>query len=128
MLLSLGDRVVGGAAPALLVAEIGSRHDGDLARALALIDAAADAGADAVQFHSYRAARLLARGAAAGPAAGAAADTYARLERTELRTEWHAVLRACDRAEAALLVGSVRRTTGRVAGSPRGAGVSRGAG
>jgi len=34
--LSLGDRPLGSGAPALLVAEIGSNHDGDLARAFAL--------------------------------------------------------------------------------------------
>jgi sialic acid synthase SpsE len=90
--LSLGDRAIGGTAPALLVAEIGSNHDGDLARALALIDAAATAGADAVQFHSFEAARL----AAARNGSGVAADLRAHWQRTELRTEWHAVLR--DRA------------------------------
>ena len=102
MLRSLCDRAAGGPAPALLVAEIGSGHDGDVTRALALIDAAADAGADAVQFHSYRAAGLAARRGPANGAAGAAADVSARLERTELRTEWHAVLR--DRASARQLI------------------------
>ena len=101
MSLSLGDRSVGASAPALLVAEIGSNHDGDLARALALIDAAAAAGADAVQFHSFRAARLTAARPGA-PGNGASADLRAHWQRTELRTEWHAVLR--DRATARRLV------------------------
>lgn len=98
MSLSLGDRPIGDDAPALLVAEIGSNHDGDLARALALIDAAAAAGADAVQLHSFHAARLAAPRAllAAGDRSGA--DLLAHLERVELRTEWHAVLR--ERAAA----------------------------
>src|SRR6185369_15373163 len=77
--LSLGDRTVG-RGPTLVVAEIGSNHDGDLERALALIDGAAAAGADAVQFHSFRADR-----------AGAIHDRAAA--RVELRTEWHARLR-----------------------------------
>jgi hypothetical protein len=81
--LSLGDRTVG-SGPTLIVAEIGSNHDGDLERALALIDAAAAAGADAVQFHSFRAAH-----------AGAVHDRDAA---RELRTEWHARLR--ERAAA----------------------------
>jgi len=96
--LSLGDRPVGATAPALLVAEIGSNHDGDLARALALIDAAAAAGADAVQFHSFRAASLTARAAVNG----ATTDLRAQWQRTELRTEWHAILR--DRTTARGLV------------------------
>jgi sialic acid synthase SpsE len=96
--LSLGDRPVGGSAPALLVAEIGSNHDGDLARALALIDDAAAAGADAVQFHSFRASCL----AAARNGNGATVELRAHWQRTELRSEWHAVLR--DRAVARGLV------------------------
>lgn len=93
---SLAERPLGTGRPALLVAEIGSNHDGDLGRALALVDAAAAAGADAVQLHSFRAAHLLARRTPA--AGGTAADGFAELERCELRPEWHAVLR--ERAAA----------------------------
>jgi N,N'-diacetyllegionaminate synthase len=95
---SPADRALGAGGPARVVAEIGSNHDGDLERGLGLIDAAAAAGADAVQFHSFRAARLVARRAAAN----GAADDFARLERCELRTEWHALLR--ERATARGLV------------------------
>ena len=102
MPLSLGDRVVGDGAPSLIVAEIGSNHDGELERALALIDAAAAAGADAVGMHSFRAARLVAPRAMCATRDRSAADAYAHLERVELRTEWHAVLR--ERAAARKLV------------------------
>jgi sialic acid synthase SpsE len=101
---SLGDRPLGGTAPTLLVAEIGSNHDGDLRRALALIDAAAAAGADAVQFHSFRAARLVTPRAALPAPVASPADLYAHLERVELRTEWHAVLRERARARQLLFV------------------------
>ena len=86
MSLSLGDRTVG-SGPTLVVAEIGSNHDGDLERALALIDAAAAVGADAVQFHSFRAGR------AGGVHDRSDADAQAHRARVELRTEWHARLR-----------------------------------
>ncbi len=44
---------------AFLIAEIGSNHDQDLETALALIDAAADCGADAVKFQSILPDKLL---------------------------------------------------------------------
>ncbi|CAN5483370.1 N-acetylneuraminate synthase family protein [soil metagenome] len=46
----IGDRVIGDGHPAYLIAEIGINHNGDLDIAKALIDAAADAGCDAVKF------------------------------------------------------------------------------
>jgi N,N'-diacetyllegionaminate synthase len=45
--------------PVLIIAEAGVNHDGVLADAHALVDAAADAGADVVKFQSFRAERLV---------------------------------------------------------------------
>jgi N,N'-diacetyllegionaminate synthase len=42
----------------LIIAEAGVNHNGDLALAKQLVDAAASAGADLVKFHSFRASRL----------------------------------------------------------------------
>ncbi|MEU7635011.1 N-acetylneuraminate synthase family protein [Streptomyces sp. NPDC039016] len=47
---SLGDRPVGPGRPVYVTGEIGINHNGDLENAFALIDAAADAGCDAVKF------------------------------------------------------------------------------
>lgn len=47
-------RLVGPGAPAYLVAEIGLNHNGDMELARRTIDAAREAGADAVKFQSYR--------------------------------------------------------------------------
>lgn len=52
--LQIGPRLIGPGYPALLAAEIGINHNGDLALALEMIDAAAEAGADAVKFQNYR--------------------------------------------------------------------------
>jgi N,N'-diacetyllegionaminate synthase len=49
----IGDQWVGAGHPALLVAEIGINHNGDLALAREAIAAAADAGASAVKFQNY---------------------------------------------------------------------------
>lgn len=51
--LKLGKRMVGPSHPPYVIAEIGSNHNGDMALCRRLIDAAADAGADAVKFQSW---------------------------------------------------------------------------
>jgi N,N'-diacetyllegionaminate synthase len=47
-----------------IIAEAGVNHNGDLGRALALVDAAADAGADIVKFQAFRAGDLVAKSTA----------------------------------------------------------------
>ena len=49
------DRLVGPDEPTFVIAEAGSNHNGDLDTAKKLIDVAADAGADAVKFQTFRA-------------------------------------------------------------------------
>ena len=51
--VNLGPVAVGGDNPPYIVAEIGSNHNGDMDLCLRLIDAAAEAGADAVKFQSW---------------------------------------------------------------------------
>ncbi len=52
-------KVIGSGSKVFVVAEIGLNHDGNFGRAEKLIDAAAEAGADAVKFQSFRADRLM---------------------------------------------------------------------
>jgi len=51
----LAERTVGPTVPPLIVAELSGNHNGELARALAIVDAAADAGAHAVKLQTYTA-------------------------------------------------------------------------
>jgi N-acetylneuraminate synthase len=48
--IKIGDRLVGDGHPAFIIAEIGINHNGDLGIAKQMIDAAVNAGADAVKF------------------------------------------------------------------------------
>jgi N,N'-diacetyllegionaminate synthase len=50
----IGKRLVGEGQPCFLAAEVGINHNGDMNLAHGLIDAAAEAGADAVKFQNYR--------------------------------------------------------------------------
>jgi sialic acid synthase SpsE len=51
--MDIGARSVGSGAPALIIAEIGNNHDGSIRQAERLIEAAAEAGADAVKFQTH---------------------------------------------------------------------------
>jgi sialic acid synthase SpsE len=58
--MRIGDRTIGEGAPAYVIAEIGVNHDGDVDRALALVEQCAAAGADAVKFQTFDPAALAA--------------------------------------------------------------------
>ena len=96
MRVPLANRMLGDGEPTFVIAEIGSNHDGSLERALQLVELAAAAGADAVKFQSFRAAKLVAR---RWPENGGwkTAEAFPVLEKLEVPGDWHAGLR--DRAQ-----------------------------
>lgn len=57
----IGERTVGPGHPTYVIAEAGANHNRDLDTALELIEVAADAGADAVKFQTYRAEGMYSR-------------------------------------------------------------------
>lgn len=50
---TIGNRPVGSDHPPLVIAEVGINHEGELSKALELVDAAADAGAEVVKFQCH---------------------------------------------------------------------------
>lgn len=94
----------------LIIAEAGVNHDGDLATALALVDAAAAAGADVVKFQTFRADKLASRHAAKAEyqkrETGADETQAAMLRRLELDEAAHEKLIARCAARAIAFLSS----------------------
>ena len=84
---------IGDDQPSFVIAEIGSNHNHDLALAKRTIDAAADAGADAVKFQTFRAASHYSRHT---PGFSYLNDrnTFDLIQGLELDRSWHAPLKA----------------------------------
>jgi N,N'-diacetyllegionaminate synthase len=56
--ITIGDKRIGSSEPVFIIAEAGVNHNGDLDVARQLVDAAVDAGADAVKFQTFKADRV----------------------------------------------------------------------
>lgn len=99
--LHIGTRRIGPDEPVFVIAEAGSNHNADLTTAHAMIDAAAAAGADAVKFQTFEAARLYPRNAGTSNYLGTPTPIFNMLEKLELPPAWLPELR--DHAHTANL-------------------------
>ena len=98
----------GGSERVLVIAEAGVNHNGDLDLARQLIDVAAEAGADAVKFQSFKAHNLVGRSAPKAAyqraATGAGESQLAMLQRLELSEPTHRqLMEHCQRREIRFL-------------------------
>ncbi len=103
-MVSFGQRKVGGGNPCLVIAEIGTSHQGDMGKARALIDAAAQAGADCIKFQLVHAEEILhpLSGSVDLPTGRIALyEQFKTLERTR---EFYAGLKAVTEAHGALFL------------------------
>jgi N,N'-diacetyllegionaminate synthase len=83
--MQVGDRDISTSSSTIVIAEIGVNHDGQVARALQLVETAAACGADAIKLQVFRAGALMHRSAGfAEYQKGAASDPSEMLKRYEL--------------------------------------------
>jgi len=61
--VKIGDRPIGEGQPCFIIAEAGVNHNGDVNMAKKLIDAAGEAGADAIKFQTFKAKEVVVPGA-----------------------------------------------------------------
>ena len=61
MKIEIGNKLIGEEEPCFIIAEAGVNHNGDTELAMQLIDAAKDAGADAVKFQTFKTENLLSK-------------------------------------------------------------------
>jgi N,N'-diacetyllegionaminate synthase len=91
--MKIGNRSIGPRYPCFVIAEAGVNHNGRLDWARQLIDAAADAGADAVKFQTFKADRLVTLDAPQADyqqrATGTQQSQYEILRELELSEEAH---------------------------------------
>ncbi|HSD66406.1 MAG TPA: N-acetylneuraminate synthase family protein [Vicinamibacteria bacterium] len=93
--LALGGRLLGEGQPCLVVAHVGTAHEGEADAALRLIEAAFQSGADAIAFPVFRAGDLLAR----------RHPERKEMEAAELSArEWRKVLEAAKASGLAVVV------------------------
>lgn len=96
--IQIGDREVGPDHPVYVIAEAGANHDRDFETALRLIEVAAEAGADAVKFQTYRAEGMYSRHTPMisyvedGGLVHEDESVWDLIKRVEMPWEWHSDL------------------------------------
>jgi len=105
--ITIGGRRIQDGHPCFIIAEAGSNHDGKLDQALQLIDAAAEAGADAVKFQLFRAARLYPKSSGRSEYLNNPRSIYDIMAEMEMPYDWLPHLAARCRTGGVLFLGSV---------------------
>lgn len=105
--MTLGGREVGLGAACLIVAEMGTAHGGDLERAFRLVEAASEAGADAVKLQAVFADEILHPVSGDVELPGGAVDLYRRFKELERDASFYAAVRERARRLGLFFVCSV---------------------
>ena len=97
MKVEIADRLIGEGEPCFIIAEAGVNHNGDVKLAKRLIDVAAEAGADAVKFQTFKTEEVVSKRAEKAPyqqkTTGTAETQYEMLKKLELSETAHLELK-----------------------------------
>ncbi len=104
--MKIGNRAIGEGQPCFIIAEAGSNHNGDLGMARKLVDAAAQARADAVKFQLFRASRLYPRQAGRSDYLKLDRPIYDLIAEMEMPYEWLPLLAEHARAQGLCFLAS----------------------
>lgn len=90
--IQIGEKFIGNSEPTYIIAEAGVNHNGSLERAKELIKEAAEAGADAIKFQTYKAGKLVTKKAprfwnwsGEEKKSGSQFDSYSELDKFPLK-------------------------------------------
>lgn len=85
----IGTKSIGEGSPVFIIAEAGINHDGKLSQAFELIDAASEAGADAVKFQMFQADKMYQKDPGLyKTAAGKNVSIFSLVQSMEMPAEW----------------------------------------
>lgn len=106
--INIGRKFIGEGEPVFIISEAGVNHNGDVDLAMRLVDVAANAGADAVKFQTFKADKLV---SSTAPKAhyqqrttDQAESQLEMLHRLELSPEVHRELQACCEKKDVLFI------------------------
>jgi N-acetylneuraminate synthase len=86
--IKIGKLRVGEGEPCFIIAEAGSNHNGSLEQAYRLIDAAVEAGVDAVKFQNFKASKLYPASAGQSDYLGSPRSIYEIIREMEMPEDW----------------------------------------
>ena len=86
--MHIADRAIGDGHPCFVIAEAGSNHNGSFEQALALIDVAVEAGADAVKFQLFKADKLYPENAGASAYLNDSRSIFEIIREMEMPDTW----------------------------------------